>query len=136
MLLGGEEGGCKKFRCYGNILQQPNRGHASCGCSIHKWTIYLAKQAFGGVPHRLSARPLPGFRIGLGGRMGDWATVLPTVGFDHWPICLEWGQLGEFVKHPFWFEKFWFQHLDFHRLMKEWWERFPTIEGSCMFMFQ
>jgi hypothetical protein len=63
-------------------------------------------------------------------------TVLPTAGFDHWPICLEWGQLGEFVKCPFWFEKFWFQHPNFRRLMKEWWESFPTIEGSCMSMFQ
>jgi hypothetical protein len=69
-----------------------------------------------------------------GGEIG--ATMLLAKGSDHWHICLEWGQLGEFMKCPFRFDKFSFQHPDFHRLMKEWWESFPTIEGSCMFMFQ
>ena len=64
------------------------------------------------------------------------ATVLPAVGSDHWPIYLEWGLLGEFVKRPFRFEKFWFQHLDFQRLVKEWWAGYQGAEGSCMYVFQ
>ena len=64
------------------------------------------------------------------------ATVLSIAGSDHWPISLEWGQLGEFVKCPFRFKKFWFQHPNFHGLMEEWWEGFPTIEGPCMYVIQ
>ena len=64
------------------------------------------------------------------------ATVLPVASSDHWPICLEWGHLGEFINRPFRFEKLWLHHQDFHRLMKEWWENCLAIEGSCMFVFQ
>ena len=34
------------------------------------------------------------------------ASMIPGVGSYHWPICLEWERLGEFVKKPFRFEKF------------------------------
>lgn len=70
------------------------------------------------------------------GRGEIGATVLPTVGSDHWPIFLEWGHLGEFINHPFHFEKLWLHHQDFRCLMKEWWENCLAIEGSCMFVFQ
>lgn len=64
------------------------------------------------------------------------ATVLPAIGSDHWTICLEWGQLGEFVKRPFRFENFLFQHSDFQRLVKEWWTCYKGVEGPCMYVFQ
>jgi hypothetical protein len=70
------------------------------------------------------------------GRGEIGATVLPTIGSDHWPICLEWWHLGEFINRPFHFEKFWLHHQEFRHLMKEWWESFPEIDGSCMFVFQ
>ena len=55
---------------------------------------------------------------------------------DHLPICLEWARLGEFVKWPFKFEKFWMTHPVFKNLMKEWWLHCPAIEGSRMYIFQ
>ena len=61
---------------------------------------------------------------------------MPAAGSNHWLICLEWARLGEFVKRPFHFEKFWLTHLDFHHLIKEWWEDFSEPEGSKMYVLQ
>ena len=69
-------------------------------------------------------------------RLYSLMEILRAVGSNHWPICLEWGRLGEFVKRPFRFEKFWLQHPDFQRLVKEWWVGFQGVEGSCMYVFQ
>ena len=42
----------------------------------------------------------------LAGRGDIGATVLPATRLDHWPICLEWGNLGNFINRPFRFENF------------------------------
>ena len=76
------------------------------------------------------------FESVLAGRGDIGAIVFPATGSDHWPIFLEWGNLGDFINRPFRFENFWLQHQDIHRLMKEWWENCPNIEGSRMFVFQ
>lgn len=72
----------------------------------------------------------------LTGRGDVGASVLTSAGSDHWPICLEWGNTGIFIKRPFRFENFWFQHKDIWELMKEWWQSCPLIEGSPMYTFQ
>lgn len=72
----------------------------------------------------------------LAGRGDIGATILLAAGSDHWPICLEWGNLGDFINRPFRFENFLLQHQDIYRLMKEWWDNCPNIEGSRMFVFQ
>ena len=72
----------------------------------------------------------------LGGAGEIGATVLPTAGSDHWPICLEWGRLGDFIKRPFRFEGFWLTHPDFLSKMKEWWSSFQELEGSRMYVLQ
>ena len=55
------------------------------------------------------------------GRGDVGASVLTSAGSDHWPINLEWGNTGIFIKRPFRFENFWLQHKDIRELMKEWW---------------
>ena len=35
------------------------------------------------------------------------ASVLPSVGSNHWPIKLEWKNVGPNLRRPFCFEKFW-----------------------------
>lgn len=62
--------------------------------------------------------------------------MILAAGSDHWLICLEWVRLGEFVKRPFRFDKFWLTHPYFHRLIKEWWEEFSELEGSRMYVLQ
>lgn len=61
---------------------------------------------------------------------------MPEVDSDHWPICLEWDQLGKFVKRSFRFKKFWLTHPDFKQLIYEWWRGFEEPEGSQMYAFQ
>ena len=58
------------------------------------------------------------------------AYIMPGVGSDQWPICLEWARVGEFVKRSFRFEKFWMMHPDFKRLVIEWWKGFEESVGS------
>ena len=72
----------------------------------------------------------------LTGRKDIGASVLTSAGSDHWPICLEWGNTGIFIKHPFRFENFWLQHKDIRELMKEWWRNCPPTDGSLMYIFQ
>jgi hypothetical protein len=62
--------------------------------------------------------------------------VVPGAGSDHWSVCLEWARLGEFVKRPFRFEKFWLTHPDFKRLILEWWKGFEETKGSQMYTLQ
>ena len=64
------------------------------------------------------------------------AVVLPAIGSHHWPICLEWENVGVNPRRPFIFEKFWLLQPDFHEKLKEWWERSPPIIGTRMYQFQ
>ena len=68
------------------------------------------------------------------GEIGDF--VMPGVGLDHWPIFLEWTRLGEFIKRPFLFEKFWMTHPDFQTLVKDWWKGYQDQDGSKMYILQ
>ena len=57
------------------------------------------------------------------------AVVLAMVGSDHWPISLEWDNVGINSHRPFRFENFWLLQMDFHEKLKEWWEGFQPIRG-------
>ena len=68
---------------------------------------------------------------------GDIGSFLPLgAGSDHWLIGLEWSQPGEFIKRPFRFEKFWLTHLNFKRLITDWWKGKADTGGSIMFNLQ
>ena len=64
------------------------------------------------------------------------AVVLPTTRLDHWPISLEWENVGITPRTPFRFEKFCLFQVDLHEKLKEWWEVFPPIRGTQMYQFQ
>ena len=64
------------------------------------------------------------------------AMVLPAVGSNHWPISMEWDNVGINPRRPFRFEKIWLLQADFHEKLKEWWEGFPPIRGTRMYQFQ
>ena len=40
-------------------------------------------------------------------------SVFPLAGSDHWPIKLEWENVGANLRRPFRFKKFWLLQLDF-----------------------
>ena len=46
------------------------------------------------------------------------AFVMLGASSDHWPMCLEWTRLGEFVKIPFKLKKFSMTHPYFQTLLK------------------
>lgn len=64
------------------------------------------------------------------------ASVLPSVGSDHWPISLQWDWSSEALRKPFRFEKFWLEHKDFKDLVAQWWKEAIIPEGTNMFFFQ
>ena len=64
------------------------------------------------------------------------ALVLPSAGSDHWPIKIEWENVGSNLRRRFHFEFFWLLQPDFQEKLKEWWEEIPTIRGTQMYQFQ
>eukprot|EP00253_Pinus_taeda_P003988 PITA_03988 len=51
------------------------------------------------------------------------ARILPGLGSDHWPICLEIDIKKTNIKKPFRFESFWLRNPDFLNKLEEWWNR-------------
>ena len=64
------------------------------------------------------------------------AVLLPTTRSNHWPISLEWENVGITPRRPFRFENSWLFQVDLHEKLKEWWEGFPPIRGTQMYQFQ
>ena len=64
------------------------------------------------------------------------ASVLPSAGSDHWPIKLEWENVGPNLRRPFRFEKFRLLQPNFQEKLKEWCEGIPIIRGTKMYQFQ
>ena len=64
------------------------------------------------------------------------AIVLPVARSNHWPISLEWDNVGVNPRRPFRFEKFWLLQPDFQEKLKGWWESSPPIRGTRMYQFQ
>ena len=62
--------------------------------------------------------------------------VFPVASSNHWPISLEWENVGVKPHKPFRFEKLWLLHPDFHEKLKEWWDSFPPIRGTRMYQLQ
>eukprot|EP00253_Pinus_taeda_P007926 PITA_07926 len=64
------------------------------------------------------------------------AKILPGLGSDHWPICLEIDIKKTNIKKPFRFESFWLRNPDFLNKLEEWWSR-SKVRGQCkMHTFQ
>ena len=64
------------------------------------------------------------------------ASFLPQVGFDHWPIMLQWSRPGVKRNRPFFFEAFWFSHPNFKDVVIYAWNSFNPPEGAKMYQFQ
>lgn len=62
------------------------------------------------------------------------AMVLPSDGPDHWPIILDWINIGVNPQHRF--EPFWLLHLEFPNLLKSWWKEIRPPNGTVMYHFQ
>eukprot|EP00253_Pinus_taeda_P035212 PITA_35212 len=64
------------------------------------------------------------------------AKILPGLGSDHWPICLEIDIKKIKSKKPFHFESFWLRNPDFLSKIEEWWTQ-SQARGQCkMHSFQ
>eukprot|EP00253_Pinus_taeda_P033576 PITA_33576 len=64
------------------------------------------------------------------------ARILPGLGSDHWPICLEIDIKKTNIKKPFRFESFWLRNPDFLNKLEEWWNQ-SQVRGQCkMHTFQ
>lgn len=64
------------------------------------------------------------------------ASILPSTGSDHWPICLSMEILGIPLQKPFRFEKFWLSHLDFQENVARWWHNATIDKGTLIYRFQ
>ena len=66
------------------------------------------------------------------------ASILPSIGSDHWPIKLEIAMNTQNKKRPFRFESFWLRDLEFISKVKTWWQESKTgVEGrNKMHTFQ
>jgi exonuclease III len=62
--------------------------------------------------------------------------ILPKAGSDHWPIAFNLETEATPKHKPFWFEKFWLTHPDFHQLAKSWWAQAEIDHGTSMYKFQ
>ena len=60
-------------------------------------------------------------------------SVLPSARSDHWPIKLEWDNVGTNLRRPFRFEIFWLDHPDFQPLIQQWWKDFHPSEGTPIY---
>ena len=59
------------------------------------------------------------------------ASILPSIGSDHWPIKLEIAMNNQNKKRPFRFKSFWLRDLEFLNKVKNWWqERKMGMEGQ------
>lgn len=70
----------------------------------------------------------------LGGEI--YLSILPSAGFGHWPILLQWSRPRVTNNWPFCFEKFWLSHLDFKDLVTTWGSGFTPLFKSKMYQFQ
>jgi len=64
------------------------------------------------------------------------ASVLPSAGSDHWPVCLKWGVGGRQGRKPFRFESFWLTHPDIRQLISNWWKETEDPMDRSMYKFQ
>ncbi len=64
------------------------------------------------------------------------ASILPLAGTDHWPISLQWKNLGNSNIKPFKFEAFWLTHPKFITVVNSAWDSFIPNGGSLMYQFQ
>lgn len=64
------------------------------------------------------------------------AKILPGLGSDHWPICLEIDIKKIKGKKPFRFEAFWLRNPDFLHKVEEWWTQSQVIGQVKMHTFQ
>jgi hypothetical protein len=64
------------------------------------------------------------------------ATVIDTLGSNHWQILLTINISGTAGRKAFRFEKFWLTHLDFQANIKKWWEEAIIQTGTPMYRFQ
>eukprot|EP00253_Pinus_taeda_P002797 PITA_02797 len=64
------------------------------------------------------------------------AKILPGLGSDHWPICLEIDIKKIKGKKPFRFEAFWLRNPDFLHKVEEWWTQSQARGQGKMHTFQ
>jgi hypothetical protein len=64
------------------------------------------------------------------------ATIIDTMGSDHWPILLTLNITSTPERKPFRFKKLWLIHLDFQANIKAWWEAMTIQTGTPMYRFQ
>jgi len=64
------------------------------------------------------------------------ATVIDTMGSNHWPILLTLNITGTPGIKTFLFEKFWLTHPYFQANIKAWWEEVALQIGTPMYRFQ
>eukprot|EP00253_Pinus_taeda_P024087 PITA_24087 len=64
------------------------------------------------------------------------AKILPGLGSDHWPICLEIDIEKIEGKKPFRFEAFWLRNPDFLHKVEEWWTQSQVRGQGKMHTFQ
>jgi len=62
--------------------------------------------------------------------------ILPSGGFDHWPITMKAAILGTPRNKPFRFEKFWLSHPEFISKIKQWWNDPLETRGTKIFKLQ
>jgi hypothetical protein len=64
------------------------------------------------------------------------ATILPTIGSDHWPITLEIDVRAKRPNRPFRFELFWLRDPTFLEKVKNWWHSITVSGHNKMHSFQ
>eukprot|EP00253_Pinus_taeda_P023904 PITA_23904 len=64
------------------------------------------------------------------------ARVLPGMGSDHWPICLEIDIKKTNIKKPLCFESFWLRNPNFLNKLEEWWNESQVRGQRKMHTFQ
>jgi len=99
--------------------------------------IYTCKNCRGGssqIASRLDRFLVSEVIATSGGELD--ATILPSVGSDHSPICMHWHHNGNTHYHPFIFENFWLTHPNFMPMIIDWWSTTHTIRSSKMYRFQ
>lgn len=57
------------------------------------------------------------------------ASILPSIIFDHWPICLHWQGIHMHTHKSFRFEKLSLSYPDFIETIQNWWN---SMNSTCM----